>query len=1549
MNKVHRTLWSHARQAWVVASEYARGNGKPVCGKAAVAGRLHKATWLIAATVGPGIHNVTAYAFDYTASNEAELRSAIAQANASGDSSSTIELTSSIALSDPVLPDVAAGRIVTIDTGAFTLTAQTAPLNSPGKGATFGSGSIVLQGSVVGGSTTSSTSAEAVAKGGDGVTANGADITNRATVTGGDGGSRLYSNQARAGDGGSGMTLSNSSLTNASTGSISGGDGGSVDVSNMPTSGGSSNSGNGGIGVQITDGMLNNEGLISGGEGGSPANSPAGGDNQWAGIGGTGAILIGGDDHNNSGTIIGGNGGTGSNLGGSGHGAGGVGVRLADGSLNNTSTGSISGADGIAGGGSVVGTGSAGGNGLELSNATLRNEGTVTGGDSAASVGAQGGGIGITGSDATIINNGQITSGRNGDGGLAYAIHFTGGTNSLELHSNSTITGNVLAATTADTLALGGSANGIFDTDLIGVQYQNFGVFNKTGTSTWALTGATSEVTSWNLLEGKLSVSDDSSLGDAAGELNFDGGILQITGTTLDQTARTINWGAAGGGFDIVDGANTFIVDQALVGGGPLSKEGAGTLVLTAENSYSGGTRIEAGVLQLGDGGNSGRISGDVLNNGTLLVDRADSLAIGGTISGNGALVQDGSGTTILSGDNTYSGATNINQGTLLVNGDQSAATGTVTVASGATLGGSGELGGTVTALNGGRISPGNSAGTLTMGNLALSSGSFLDFELGAKNIIGGTLNDLLEVNGDLTLDGTLNVDLTPGGAFDPGIYRVINYSGGMTNNTLDLGTLPAGTAPGDVYIQTEVAQQVNLINTNGLTLRFWDAQGPNNGLYDGGDGTWYATTTTNWTDSDPALNNAWTDNAFAVFQGPKGTVTVDDSLGTINFSGGQFITDGYVINGPGTLTTNTADTVIRVGDGTAAGQTTSATINANIAGTGGLMKSDVGTLVLGGENSYTGGTTVAAGTLQVASDANLGAASGELNLDGGTLSISQDFDSAREFNVLTGGGVIDTQANTVGLSGPLSGASNWSKLGSGTLKLSGTNNTTGRATVAEGTLAAGAAGAFGPAASYNVATGATLDTAGFDQLIGDLTNAGTVSLIGDVPGSTLTVQGDYIGNDGLLRMSTKLGADDSATDRLVIDGGTASGTTMVEVVNLGGLGAQTTGDGIELISAINGATTTAQSTQDAFALNSGHLAAGAFEYRLLPGDAGGAGENWYLRSTLANPSTPTKPSPVTYRPEIALNAVLPSMLTHSDMTMLGTRHLRLGDDGSGTPKTTTDLSQRVWARYIHNELENRQSGTVSPNNETEYSGVQLGLDLLHNGSERLGLYAGRLEWNGEVNGFASGVSNNSVGDLAGHSNYAGTYWIHTGESGWYSDLVLQYGWHNGDASSNGGSENSLDGNSLMASLEVGKPFALNASWGLEPQAQVIVGRQDLDTASISAAKIVHETDTTMTGRLGLRLVGDFQTNHGRVQPYGRINLWHGLNGTDEMLVYGPGGSTTIDTKRGYTSGEVAVGATWSVSDRINFYGEVGRLEDVGGNQEISSSYNLSAGARITW
>jgi len=113
-----------------------------------------------------------------------------------------------------------------------------------------------------------------------------------------------------------------------------------------------------------------------------------------------------------------------------------------------------------------------------------------------------------------------------------------------------------------------------------------------------------------------------------------------------------------------------------------------------------------------------------------------------------------------------------------------------------------------------------------------------------------------------------------------------------------------------------------------------------------------------------------------------------------------------------------------------------------------------------------------------------------------------------------------------------------------------------------------------------------------------------------------------------------------------VLDGATASasGKTTVQVTNLGGLGARTSGAGIELISAKNGATTTAQTSKDAFVLSGGRVDAGAYEYRLYAGDAGGEGENWYLR-TEAEPGT----SLPTYRAKASAGCSVPGRRSFSE------------------------------------------------------------------------------------------------------------------------------------------------------------------------------------------------------------------------------------------------------------------------------------------------------------
>jgi len=162
------------------------------------------------------------------------------------------------------------------------------------------------------------------------------------------------------------------------------------------------------------------------------------------------------------------------------------------------------------------------------------------------------------------------------------------------------------------------------------------------------------------------------------------------------------------------------------------------------------------------------------------------------TISGEGSLVKSGDGILELTQGNTYSSATTINGGILLANNLSGSATGLgpVTVNVGGILAGPGTIAGAVS-LVGGTLAPGNSPGLLTVGSLALDSLSVLSYDLDVPDVIDPLVNDLTQVNGDLLLDGTLNVNALAG--FGPGIYRLFDYTGQLTDNGLELGALPAG------------------------------------------------------------------------------------------------------------------------------------------------------------------------------------------------------------------------------------------------------------------------------------------------------------------------------------------------------------------------------------------------------------------------------------------------------------------------------------------------------------------------------------------------------------------------------------------------------------------------------------------------------------------------------------------------------------------------------------------------------------------------------------
>ena len=1053
-------------------------------------------------------------------------------------------------------------------------------------------------------------------------------------------------------------------------------------------------------------------------------------------------------------------------------------------------------------------------------------------------------------------------------------------------------------------------------------------------------------------------VTIDNALGAvSASGLQFATDGYRITGDALTlagaQAVIRVGDGTVGGA------AYVTTIDAEVTGTAQLVKTDAGTLVLAGNNSYSGGTLIDAGTIRISGDANLGAAAGgiafdggtlqaagnivstravDLIGGGTFLVDPAATLTLQGPVTGAGNLGKSGAGTLVLAGTGSHGGGTTVSAGTLLVNGDYSGATGATNVAGGATLGGTGIIGGDVALANGATLAPGaGTPGTLTIGgNLSLAAGTQLDFEFGEAGVAGGALNDLVNVGGNLTLDGTINVTVPAGGAFDVGVYRVFNYGGTLTNNGLSLGTLPAGA---NAVVQTSVAGQVNLVNAAGLTLNFWDgAAGPkNNGAINGGTGVWQNSTgNDNWTNASGAVNAAYSDGAFAVFGGTAGTVTVDDGLGEVSVAGMQFASDGYVITGDGIALTAPQAT-IRVGDGSTAGAGFTATINSVLGGDAELVKTDGGTLVLGGANSYTGGTRIAGGTVRIASDANLGATTGGVTLDGGTLATSADLTSARAIEIAGVGTIATADATTFTFNGLFSGTGELTKAGAGTLSILGDNGGFGGSTtVAAGTLAV--QGSLGGAVT--VGSAGRLEGAG---RVGSITNAGIVG-----PGAgigTLTVAGNYAGNGGVLEIEAELGGDTSAADRLVVNGDT-SGATAVTVLNRGGLGAQTV-EGIKIVDV-------AGASNGTFVLNGDYLfdgqqavIAGAYGYRLYKnGVATPQDGDWYLRSSLLNPTEPENPGPL-YQPGVPVYESYLSTL--QALGGLSTLQQRVGNRSwAGTPATA---GSGIWGR-MDSKRQRPESvfSTSGADRKVDSWQAQMGADaLLAERGDGAALVGGINAHYGEADAGITSIFGDGTIHTKGYGLGATLTWY--GPKGFYVDGQAKLSWFESDLESNvlGALVEGNEGKGQAFSLELGKRSQIGSNLTVTPQIQMTYTNIDFDRfADPAAADVSAGRGDSLKTRWGLSL--DHQTSWAaasgdkrRTHFYAVVNLsYEWLDGA-RVDVSG----TPIETRERRLWGELGVGGSYSWGgDRFTLYTELSSDTPVA---DFGEGYNMKgvAGLRM--
>jgi len=390
-------------------------------------------------------------------------------------------------------------------------------------------------------------------------------------------------------------------------------------------------------------------------------------------------------------------------------------------------------------------------------------------------------------------------------------------TGTLTVSSNNSLSSELI-------VQVGGGAGAPGTTTLSGI-LSGIGNMVKTGSGQLTLSGSNS-FNGLTIRNGTVNATtSNAALG--AGTVTMGGagstGATLTTGKTHSNNF-TINTPDSG---SVVIGANGAGSGYTLSGGIALN----GNLTLqTFDNTVNGATKA---------GGNfTGGITGTgnvVLNNiglaantftfNTGAINHTGSLILQGTATGDTTInasiganvtsVTQNSATSrlLLAGSNSYTGATNVNAGTLVVNGNISTSSLT-TVASGATIGGAGTVG-ALTVDGGGTLAPGNSPGTLNTGTLTLADTSILSFELNPTNTtVGSNINDLVSVTGNLTLDGILNVVATSGDFLSVAsgtVWRLFNYTGALVNNTVTFNTMPTLADGLSWEIDTTTSNQVNL------------------------------------------------------------------------------------------------------------------------------------------------------------------------------------------------------------------------------------------------------------------------------------------------------------------------------------------------------------------------------------------------------------------------------------------------------------------------------------------------------------------------------------------------------------------------------------------------------------------------------------------------------------------------------------------------------------------------------------------------------------------
>jgi autotransporter-associated beta strand protein len=336
--------------------------------------------------------------------------------------------------------------------------------------------------------------------------------------------------------------------------------------------------------------------------------------------------------------------------------------------------------------------------------------------------------------------------------------------------------GSVATGTTINTNGFNATWNGVLD---------GTGWLVKTGAGTLKLEAVNTYTGGTAFNGGTVFVDVDTDLGATTAAMSFNGGTLQLGANSVLAT-RTGGTNMAGAGTIDTNGFSS-VYDGNITGSGALTKIGAGTLDLGGNNNaHAGAVNVNAGQLNAFGGNGAGDTSavtvaggatfrvygaasetiGSLAGAGSLLLG-TERLVTGGnngsttwsgtTDAGTGGITKTGTGTMTVNANLSYTGVTNVNGGTLLLNGT---AADSVVVNSGGTFGGNSVISGNLTLNAGGHLAPGNSPGsTIVLGNY--TGGGIYDAQVAFNNAataIPGVDNDLLSIGGNVSGTTLINV-----------------------------------------------------------------------------------------------------------------------------------------------------------------------------------------------------------------------------------------------------------------------------------------------------------------------------------------------------------------------------------------------------------------------------------------------------------------------------------------------------------------------------------------------------------------------------------------------------------------------------------------------------------------------------------------------------------------------------------------------------------------------------------------------------------------------